>query len=60
MAESIKGPSADTQTGLIEAFFGMLGLNKLTFTYAEGLAMGEEAAERSRAQAQEQILQLAA
>lgn len=55
-----QGTSADTQTGLIESFFGLLGLNKLTFTYAEGLAMGEEAAERSRAQAQDQILELAA
>ncbi len=55
-----QGTSTDTQTGLIETFLGMLGLNKLTFTYAEGLAMGEESARRSWAQAQGRILELAA
>ncbi len=55
-----QGTSADTQSGLIENFLGMLGLNSPTFIYAEGLAMGEESAERSRAQAQSRILELAA
>lgn len=36
------GTEADTQTGLIRMFFGMLGMHNVAFVYAEGLAMGEE------------------
>jgi FMN-dependent NADH-azoreductase len=50
----------DTQTPLIRTFFGMLGLTDVRFTYAEGLAMGEEAAEQARSQAVEAIDRLAA
>lgn len=54
------GTELDTQTPLIRTFFGMLGITNVRFTYAEGLAMGEEAAEHARSQAVEAIDRLAA
>ena len=37
------GTPADTQTPLMESFFGMLGIRDVRFVYAEGLAMGDDA-----------------
>ncbi len=45
------GTSGDTQTPLIESFFGMLGIRDVRFVYAEGLAMGDEARESALAAA---------
>lgn len=36
------GTEADTQTGLVRQFFGLLGITDLRFTYAEGLSMGDQ------------------
>ena len=55
-----QGTPADTQTGLVRTFFSFIGINDLHFTYAEGLAMGEEAAGVAMGQAREEILRLAA
>ena len=52
------GTHNDTQTRLIELFFGMLGFAEIHFTYAEGLALGESAAANSREQAAESVAQL--
>ncbi|NBB93869.1 MAG: FMN-dependent NADH-azoreductase [Gammaproteobacteria bacterium] len=54
------GTEMDTQTPLIRHFFGLLGITELRFTYAEGLAVSPEQAERARAQAVEAIERLAA
>lgn len=54
------GTDMDTQTPLIRMFFGMLGISDIRFTYAEGLALGDEQAEQARAQAVEAIERLAA
>lgn len=55
-----QGTPNDTQTGLIRIFFGFLGMNNVHFTYAEGLAMGEQAAEQARRSARDEIVKLAA
>ncbi|WP_376692810.1 FMN-dependent NADH-azoreductase [Wenzhouxiangella sp. EGI_FJ10409] len=55
-----QGTEMDTQTPLVRMFFSMLGIRDIRFTYAEGLAMGPEQAEQSRAQAVEAIERLAA
>ncbi|TVQ33912.1 MAG: FMN-dependent NADH-azoreductase [Wenzhouxiangella sp.] len=55
-----QGTEADTQTGLVRSFLGFIGLRDVQFVYAEGLAMGEEAAARSLGVAGEQIDRLAA
>ncbi|MFP4207941.1 MAG: FMN-dependent NADH-azoreductase [Wenzhouxiangella sp.] len=52
------GTANDTQTRLIEMFFGMLGFAEIHFTYAEGLALGQEAADAARQQAAERLAQL--
>lgn len=49
------GTANDTQTRLIEMFFGMLGFKEIHFTYAEGLAYGEEAAAAALEQAHGRI-----
>jgi FMN-dependent NADH-azoreductase len=49
------GTENDTQTRLIEMFFGMLGFHDIHFTYAEGLAFGEEAAAAALEQAHTRI-----
>jgi len=54
------GTDMDTQTPLIRMFFGMLGISDIHFTYAEGLALGDEQAEQARSQAVEAIERLAA
>ncbi|QKK01416.1 MAG: FMN-dependent NADH-azoreductase [Pseudomonadota bacterium] len=54
------GTGMDTQTPLIRQFFGMLGIRDVHFTYAEGLALGDEQAERARTRAAESIERLAA
>jgi FMN-dependent NADH-azoreductase len=41
------GTPADTQSPLIESFFGMLGIGDVRFVYAEGLALGEQAREQA-------------
>ncbi len=52
------GTENDTQTHLIEMFFGMLGFAEIRFTYAEGLALGEQSAADSLREAHEQIAHL--
>ncbi|MGY6552999.1 MAG: FMN-dependent NADH-azoreductase [Wenzhouxiangella sp.] len=52
------GTANDTQTRLIEMFFGMLGFKDIHFTYAEGLAYGEEAAAAALEQAHARIAAL--
>ncbi len=52
------GTDNDTQTRLIEMFFGMLGFQELHFTYAEGLALGEQAAAAALDQAHGRIARL--
>ncbi len=52
------GTENDTQTRLIEMFFGMLGFEEIHFTYAEGLAFGEEAAAEALTQARRRIADL--
>jgi len=54
------GTEMDTQTPLIRMFFGMLGITDIHFTYAEGLALGDEQAEQARSHAVEAIERLAA
>jgi len=44
------GTPADTQTPLVQSFFGMLGIEDVRFVYAEGLAMGEQALDSARSQ----------
>jgi FMN-dependent NADH-azoreductase len=55
-----EGTEMDTQTPLVKHFFGLLGITDLRFTYAEGLAISPEQAERARAKAVEAIERLAA
>ncbi|MCC5866612.1 MAG: NAD(P)H-dependent oxidoreductase [Wenzhouxiangella sp.] len=55
-----QGTEADTQTGLVRTFLGFIGLADVEFVYAEGLGMGEEAAQRALAEAGERIERLAA
>ncbi|MDZ7789126.1 MAG: NAD(P)H-dependent oxidoreductase [Xanthomonadales bacterium] len=55
-----QGTEMDTQTPLVRLFFNMLGIRDIRFTYAEGLALGEEQADQARARAVEAIEQLAA
>ena len=49
------GTSADTQTPLIESFFGMLGIRDVRFVYAEGLAMGEDTRDAALASARDDM-----
>lgn len=53
-----RGTANDTQTRLIEMFFGMLGFKDIHFTYAEGLAYGEQAAAAALEQARARIAAL--
>lgn len=46
---------ADSQTPFLKSFFNFIGLKNLHFVYAEGLAMGAEAAEQALAAASAQI-----
>lgn len=51
-------PQADTQTPYLRQFLGFIGITDVEFVYAEGLAYGEDAREKSIAAAREQIAQL--
>lgn len=46
---------ADTQVPYLKMVLGFLGMTDVTFVYAEGLAMGAEAANEAIASAQQQI-----
>lgn len=50
---------ADSQVPYLKTVLGFLGLTDIQFVYAEGLAMGPEAAERAFAQAATEIAALA-
>ncbi len=47
-----RGTPADTQVPYLQTVLGFLGMTDLHFIYAEGLAMGPDAAERAFAEAQ--------
>jgi len=51
---------ADTQAPYLKQVLGFLGMTDVRFIYAEGLAMGDEAAQRALASAREQIGQVLA
>jgi FMN-dependent NADH-azoreductase len=55
-----QGTPADTQTGLVQTFFNFIGIQDVHFTYAEGLAMGEQTAGEALGRAREQLQKLAA
>jgi len=46
---------ADTQAAWLKTVSGFLGLTDIEFVYAEGLAMGAEAAQKGLAEAEAQI-----
>ncbi len=50
-----RGTESDTQVPYLKAVLGFLGMTDVHFVYAEGLAMGPEAAEQGFAQAQKDI-----
>src|SRR2546426_10080594 len=52
------GTPMDTQTSYLRNFLGFLGMDDVTFIYAEGLALGEEAKGRAEAAAHRQIREL--
>lgn len=54
------GTETDFFTPYVRHFLGFLGIDSVEFTYAEGLAMGEEKSRTAMAAASERILQLAA
>jgi len=54
------GTPMDTQTSYLRNFLGFLGMNDVTFVYAEGLALGDEAKGRAEAAAHRQIRELVA
>lgn len=54
------GTPADTQTEYLKTFLGFIGIEDVTFIYAEGLNLGDEAKARGEAQAQHCIRELAA
>ena len=54
------GTPADTQTAYLKTFLGFIGIEDVTFIYAEGLNLGDEAKARAEAQAQTCIRELAA
>ncbi|WP_418647210.1 FMN-dependent NADH-azoreductase [Thauera butanivorans] len=47
-----RGTPADTQTPYLQTVLGFVGLTDVRFVYAEGLNMGEEAAQQGFAQAE--------
>jgi FMN-dependent NADH-azoreductase len=49
------GTPTDSQTPFMKTFLGFLGMTDVTFVYAEGLAMGPEAASAALADAREAI-----
>lgn len=57
---SYSGTPGDTQTAYLRNFLGFLGMTDVTFIYAEGLNLGEEAKARAETAAHAQIRELAA
>jgi FMN-dependent NADH-azoreductase len=55
-----RGTPMDTQAGYIETFLNFIGLSRIEFVYAEGLAQGDPARQLSLGQAREKIGRLAA
>ena len=53
-----QGTEMDTQTPYLKHFFNFLGITNVRFVYAEGLAMGEQAASESFSRANEKIVEL--
>jgi FMN-dependent NADH-azoreductase len=51
---------ADSQVPYLKSVLGFLGMNDIEFVYAEGLAMGADAASKALAQAEVRILELLA
>ncbi len=52
------GTDYDTQTPYIRHIFGLMGITSVNFVYAEGLNMGEEAADKAFSAANEKIIEL--
>lgn len=52
------GTEYDTQTPYIRHIFGLMGITKVNFVYAEGLNMGEEVAADAFSKANEKIIEL--
>ncbi|HBY41013.1 MAG TPA: FMN-dependent NADH-azoreductase [Alteromonas sp.] len=52
------GTDYDTQTPYIRHIFGLMGITSVNFVYAEGLNMGEEAAEKAFSAANEKFIEL--
>lgn len=52
-----RGTTADSQTPYLTAFLGFIGITDLHFIYAEGLNMGEQAAQTGFAQAEQDLAQ---
>lgn len=50
-----QGTAADSQTPFLTSFFNFIGLTQLHFVYAEGLNMGEEAADKALTAARQQL-----
>lgn len=50
--------AADTQTPYLKQFLGFIGITDVSFIFAEGLAMGDDAREKSLAQAHDAIGEL--
>lgn len=55
-----RGTDADTQTPYLKTLLGFLGMTDLHFAYAEGLNMGQEAAQRGLAEARAHIASMVA
>lgn len=53
-----QGTPMDTQTDYLTHFFNFVGLSDIQFAYAEGLAMGEDSAEKAFSAANEKIIEL--
>jgi FMN-dependent NADH-azoreductase len=52
------GTPMDSQTGFIQGIFGLMGVDSVEFVYAEGLNMGEDAANQAWQQAEQKIAQM--
>lgn len=53
-----KGTPLDTQTEYVRNFLAFLGMNEVTFSYIEGLAMGEETATEAWQKYSDEIFEL--
>ncbi len=53
-----QGTPADSQTPYLQSIFGLMGLDDVTFVYAEGLNMGDEAKAAAVEAARKQIEEL--